>query len=60
MAAASEAMDFETAARLRDQIVAIRTRVGGQLGGRRHGAPQGRRPQGQRPRHPPPLPPTQE
>lgn len=29
MAAASEAMDFETAARLRDQIVAIRTRVEG-------------------------------
>ena len=29
MAAASEAMDFETAARLRDQIVEIRTRVEG-------------------------------
>ena len=29
MAAASEAMDFETAARIRDQIVAIRTRVEG-------------------------------
>ena len=29
MAVASEAMDFETAARIRDQIVAIRTRVEG-------------------------------
>ena len=29
MVAASEAMDFETAARIRDQIVAIRTRVEG-------------------------------
>ena len=29
MAAASEAMDFEAAARIRDQIVEIRTRVEG-------------------------------
>ena len=51
MAAASAGMDFEEAARLRDQLVELKGLVEGTSGRRGHGAPQGRREKGERPRH---------
>ena len=52
MASASQSMDYEEAARLRDQVVKLRAQRGGRKRGRRAEGLEEGRPQGQRLRQP--------